>query len=128
MYPMKNVQAVLLIFADVELYLRIFISGEGLQNFFRYNFYGNQTLLLTSCDCIYVAVWFNGIDQVENELVAKFFKDIDEDVLLQLFLETSMLMEQKLVYVWFDNFIYWSKCDNFFLGFITTQITSKLWY
>ena len=51
--------------------------------------YSNQTLLLTSCDCIYVAVLYNEIDQVENEFVAKFFQDIDDEVLLPLFHETS---------------------------------------
>ena len=55
--------------------------------------YSNQTLLLTS----YVAVWYNGIDQVENEYAAKFFQDIDNDILLQLFHETSMVMEGELV-------------------------------
>ena len=48
--------------------------------------YSNRTLLSTSCDCICVAVLYNGIDQVENEFVAKFSQDIDEDVLKQLFL------------------------------------------
>ena len=55
MYPLKNVQAVLLISADVELCLRIFISGEGFQNLLRKNVYNNRALLLTSCDYIYVA-------------------------------------------------------------------------
>ena len=57
MYPVKNVQAVFLISADVELLcLRISIFGEGFQNLFRYNLYSNRTLPLTLCDCIYVAV------------------------------------------------------------------------
>ena len=34
---------------------------------------------------------------MENEFVAKFFQDIDDDVLLQLFLVTSMAMEGELV-------------------------------
>ena len=38
---------------------------------------------------------------MENEFVAKFFQDIDEDILLQLFLETSMVMEGELVRSWF---------------------------
>ena len=56
MYPMKNVQAMLLISADVELCLRITTSGEGFHNLLRYNLYNNRTLLLTSSDYIYVAV------------------------------------------------------------------------
>ena len=47
--------------------------------------YSNQTLLLTSCGCIYVAVEYNGINQLKNEFVTKFFQDIDDDILLQLF-------------------------------------------
>ena len=35
MYPMKNIQAVLLIFADVEVCLQISTSGEGFQNLLR---------------------------------------------------------------------------------------------
>ena len=35
MHPVKNVQAVLLISADVELCLRISTSGEGFQNLLR---------------------------------------------------------------------------------------------
>ena len=35
MYPVKNVQAVLLISADVELCLRISTSGEGLKKNWR---------------------------------------------------------------------------------------------
>ena len=38
---------------------------------------------------------------MENEFVAKFCQDIDDDVLLQLFRETSMVMEGELVYFWF---------------------------
>ena len=38
---------------------------------------------------------------MENEFVAKFFQDIDDDVLLQLFHETSIAMEGELVYFWF---------------------------
>ena len=38
---------------------------------------------------------------MENELVAKFFQNIDEDVLLQLFLETFIVMEGELVHFWF---------------------------
>ena len=34
---------------------------------------------------------------MENEFVAKFFHEIDYEVLLQLFLETSMVMEGELV-------------------------------
>ena len=68
MYPMKNVQALLFISADVELCLRISTPGEGFQNLLRENLYSNQTLLLTSCDCIY------------------------------LFLQTSMAMEGELVH------------------------------
>ena len=63
--------------------------------------YSNQTLPLTLCDCIFVAGQYNVIDQVKNEFVAKFFQDIDDDVLLQLFLETSMAMEGKLVHFQF---------------------------
>ena len=96
MYPMKNVQAALLISVDVELCLRISTSGDGFQNFLK-KIVLYRILLLTSLD-IYVAVWFNGIDQVENEFVAKFVQDIDDDVLLQLFLETSMAMEGELVH------------------------------
>ena len=35
---------------------------------------------------------------MENELVAKVFQDIKDDVLLQLFLVTSMAMEGELVH------------------------------
>ena len=35
---------------------------------------------------------------MENEFVAKFFQDIDDDVLLQLFLVTFMAMKGELVY------------------------------
>ena len=35
---------------------------------------------------------------MENEFIAKFFQDIDDYVSLQLFLETSMAMEGKLVH------------------------------
>ena len=35
---------------------------------------------------------------MENEFVAKFCQDIDDDILLQLFLETSMAMEGERVY------------------------------
>ena len=38
---------------------------------------------------------------MENEFVAKFFQDIDDDDLLQLFLETSMVMEGELVHFYF---------------------------
>ena len=76
MYPMKNVQAVLLISANVELCIWISTSGEGFHNFFRSNLYSNRTLPFTSCDCIYAAVYHNGIDQVENEFVTTLFQDI----------------------------------------------------
>ena len=55
--------------------------------------YSNWALLLTSCHCIYVDVQYKGIDQVENEFIAKFFQDIADDVFLQLFLVTPMAME-----------------------------------
>ena len=35
---------------------------------------------------------------MENEFLVKFCRDIDDDVLLRLFLETSMVMEGELVY------------------------------
>ena len=35
---------------------------------------------------------------MEIEFVAKFFQDIDDNVLLQLFHETSMVMEGELVH------------------------------
>ena len=35
---------------------------------------------------------------MENEFVAKFFQDTDDNVLLQLFLETSMMMDGELVH------------------------------
>ena len=35
---------------------------------------------------------------MENEFVAKFFQDIDDNVLLQLFKETSMVIEGELVH------------------------------
>ena len=35
---------------------------------------------------------------MENEFVAKFFQDTDDNVLLQLFLETSMMMDAELVH------------------------------
>ena len=35
----------------------------------------------------------------ENEIVAKFFQDIDEDVSLQLILRTSMEMEDEHVHI-----------------------------
>ena len=35
---------------------------------------------------------------MEKEFVAKFFQDINDDVLLQLFLVTSMAMEGELVH------------------------------
>ena len=44
MHPMKNVQAVLLISADVKLCLQISTSGEGFQNLLRQNVHSNQTL------------------------------------------------------------------------------------
>ena len=34
---------------------------------------------------------------MENEFFTKFFQDIDDDVLLQLFLDTSMVMEGERV-------------------------------
>ena len=37
---------------------------------------------------------------MDNEFVAKFFQDIDDDVLLQLFHYTSMVMEGELVHFW----------------------------
>ena len=37
---------------------------------------------------------------MENEFVTKFFQDIDDNVLLQLFLETSIAMEGELVHFW----------------------------
>ena len=39
---------------------------------------------------------------MENEFVAKSFQNIDDDVLLQLFLVTSMATEGQLVYFKFD--------------------------
>ena len=95
---MKNVQAVLLIFANVEFRLWISTSGEGFQNLLRKNWYNNRTLPLTSCDCIYVAVWYNWIEQMENEFIAKFLQDTNNVVLLQLFLVTSNVMEGELVH------------------------------
>ena len=38
---------------------------------------------------------------MEKEFVAKFFQDIDNDILLQLFLETSMVVKGELVHFWF---------------------------
>ena len=38
---------------------------------------------------------------MENKFVDKFFQDIDDDVLLQLFHETSMVKEGELVHFWF---------------------------
>ena len=35
---------------------------------------------------------------METEFIAKFFQVIDNDILLQLFLETSMAMEDELVH------------------------------
>ena len=35
---------------------------------------------------------------MKNEFVAKFFQDIDNNILLQLFLVTSMAMEGELVH------------------------------
>ena len=37
---------------------------------------------------------------MENEFVAKFFQDIDEYILVQLFHETSKVMDE-LVHFWF---------------------------
>ena len=38
---------------------------------------------------------------MENEFIAKFFQDINDDMLLQLFLEISLSTEGELVHVWF---------------------------
>ena len=57
---------------------------------------------------------------MENEFVAKFFQDIEDDVLLQLFHETSIGICKIVIKGIYVNFIYWSKCDNFCLGFETT--------
>ena len=43
MYPIKNVHAVLLISANVELCLRISTSGEGFQNLLRSKCSSNRT-------------------------------------------------------------------------------------
>ena len=59
MYPTKSVQAVLLISVDVELCFGVSSSGEGFLNLLRSNLYStpcNKILVLTSCDCIDVAV------------------------------------------------------------------------
>ena len=59
--------------------------------------YSNWTLLLTSCDYNCVRVQ----NKMENEFVAKFFQDIDDDLLLQLFLVTSMAMEGEMLHFYF---------------------------
>ena len=55
MYPMKNVQAVLLISADIIVFTDFHI-WRRFSEFIEKNVYSNQTLLLTLCDCIYIAV------------------------------------------------------------------------
>ena len=37
---------------------------------------------------------------MDNQFVATFFQDIDDDVLLQLFHETSLVKEGELVHFW----------------------------
>ena len=37
---------------------------------------------------------------MENEFVIKFCQDIDDNVLLQLFHETSMVMEGEIIHFW----------------------------